>query len=77
MDGIRKATSGTFCAKIRDIFILVGPMIAQADTMKCAGWAEVASDGIGVKRDENNVPQAAWYDGEFDNCGFIVNLFVE
>ena len=55
----------------------MGPMIAQADTMKCAGRAEVAADRIGVKCDENNVPQAAWYDGEFDNCRFIVNLFVE
>ena len=77
MDGIRKATSCTFCAKIRDIFILMGPMIAQADTMKCAGRAEVAADWVGVKCDENNVPQAAWYDGEFDNCRFIVDLFVE
>ena len=77
MDGIGKATACTFRAKIRDIFILMGPMIAQADTMKCAGRAEVAADWIGMKCDENNIPQAAWNDGEFDNCRFILDLFVE
>ena len=77
MDGIRKVTSCTFCAKIRDIFILMGPMIAQADTMKCAGRAEVAADWIGVERDEYNIPKAAWDDGEFDDRRFIADLFMD
>ena len=77
MDGIGKATACEFCTQISYILILIGPMIAQADTMKSAGRAEVAADWIGMKRDENNIPKAAWDDGDFDDRRFIADLFVE
>ena len=76
MVGIGKATACKFRAKISDIFILMGPMIAQADTMKRAGWSEVAADWIGMKCNENNIPKAAWDDGEFDDRRFIADLFM-
>ena len=52
MDGIGKAKACTFRAKISDIFILMVPMIAKADTMKSSDWAEVAANWIGMKCDE-------------------------
>ena len=77
MEGIGKATACAFCKKISYIFILMGPMITQADTMTCAGWTEVAANWIGMKCDENNIPKAAWDDGEFDDRRFIADLFMD
>ena len=73
MDGIFKAAACTFRAKIGDIFILMGPMIAQADMMECVGRAEVSADLIGMERDEYNITKAAWDDGEFDDRLFIAD----
>jgi hypothetical protein len=53
--GIADSASGAVADKMGDILVHVGPVIAEADAMKCMVEIEMAANGVSMKSNEDHV----------------------